>query len=287
MLTYIENIKRSYPNLKVNNVKLINKGQNNDVFIINEKYIFRFPKYQDGIDSLLTEVELLKRINTHLTLDIPNPFFYSLDINEVGSTFVGYKMIKGKALWRERFIDIKDKNKIAEQLAEFLYELHSKEVKIKASELISKSDIYSKWLNLYKRIKEKLFMYMRDDAKRKVENNFKKFLSDFNNDFDYVFVHGDFGPSNILFDEKKESISGIIDFGESHIGDPAGDFASLIGPFGYGEDFILKFKKIYPKVDKYIKRAKFYASTFALQEALFGIENNDEKAFINGIEQYK
>ena len=43
MLTYIENIKKNYPNLKVNNVKLVNNGQNKDVFIINEKYILGFP----------------------------------------------------------------------------------------------------------------------------------------------------------------------------------------------------------------------------------------------------
>lgn len=268
-------------------MKPINKGQNNDVFIINEKYIFRFPKYQEGIDSLLSEVEILKRINNHVTIDIPNPLFYSLDIKEVGSTFVGYKMIRGKLLLRDRFLEIKDKKKISEQLAKFMIELHSKEVKMKASEIISEYDIYSKWLNLYKRVQEKLFIHMRDDAKRKVEKNFEQFLSDFTNNIECVFVHGDFGPNNILFDEKKEGISGIIDFGESHIGDPAGDFASLIGPFGYGEDFILEFKKVYPKVDKYIKRAKFYASTFALQEALFGVENNDKEAFRNGIEQYK
>lgn len=34
--------------------------------------------------------------------------------------------------------------------------------------------------------------------------------------------------------------------------------------FGYREDFIFKFKNIYPEVDKYIKTAKFYASSFAL-----------------------
>jgi len=35
------------------------------------------------------------------------------------------------------------------------------------------------------------------------------------------------------------------------------------------------------------ERLAFYAGTFALQEALFGIENGDRQAFENGIAAYR
>ena len=38
---------------------------------------------------------------------------------------------------------------------------------------------------------------------------------------------------------------------------------------------------------KYLNEFKFYKSTFALQEALHGIENGDRQAFEAGIKDYK
>lgn len=46
------------------------------------------------------------------------------------------------------------------------------------------------------------------------------------------------GSSNIIFDAEKKRVSGIIDFGQTSVDDPAIDIASLICPMGYGEDFI-------------------------------------------------
>ncbi|WP_237762871.1 hypothetical protein [Paenibacillus sp. A3] len=36
-----------------------------------------------------------------------------------------------------------------------------------------------------------------------------------------------------------------------------------------------------------LERVKFYQGTFALQEALFGLENDDPEAFHAGIEAYR
>jgi len=61
-----------------------------------------------------------------------------------------------------------------------------------------------------------------------------------------VLRHGDFGPSNILFDQATCAISGVIDFGSAARGDPAVDVASMMGPFGYGEAFLNLFSPWYP-----------------------------------------
>jgi len=120
-----------------------------------------------------------------------------------------------------------------------------------------------------------------------IKQNFEGFLNEKQNfNFEKILVHGDFGPSNILFNEKTNLVSGIIDFGSIRYDDPAIDIASMIGPFGYGESFIRMLEKSYPNIDALIKRAKFYASTFPLQEALFGFENEDNEAFKDGIAKY-
>jgi aminoglycoside 2''-phosphotransferase len=42
------------------------------------------------------------------------------------------------------------------------------------------------------------------------------------------FIHGDFSPDNIIVDPETGRLTGIIDWGNAAIGDPASDFASLV-----------------------------------------------------------
>jgi len=97
--------------------------------------------------------------------------------------------------------------------------------------------------------------------------------------------HGDFGPSNILYDSVRQAVCGIIDFSGCTLGDPAYDFAGLLS--GYGEGFVRGCAAGYPEVEALLPRARFYQGTFALEEALFGIENDDPQAFESGIDRYR
>jgi aminoglycoside 2''-phosphotransferase len=45
-------------------------------------------------------------------------------------------------------------------------------------------------------------------------------------------------------------------------------------------------KKANPGMVSFLDRIRFYRGTFALIEALFGIENGDEEPFRSGIETY-
>ena len=107
---------------------------------------------------------------------------------------------------------------------------------------------------MLKRVQEELFPFMRKESQKLISESFNNFLNQ-DCSINKTLIHGDFGPSNIIFDLDNQRISGIIDFNKVSFGDPASDIASLIGPFGYGED-------------------------------LFGIEFGDKKAFNAGIKEY-
>ncbi|OUS73049.1 hypothetical protein B1748_23885 [Paenibacillus sp. MY03] len=285
---YAQKILEVSPNLRIDSVILNENGQNNTVIEVNNELIFRFPKYQQGIKELHEETRLLKYIYKYITLDIPNPIYESLESQTVGEIFVGYRKIPGKTFDMQAFHSMghDDLDVIANQLAQFLFELHSIPLQEEFVDHHYQKNQYKYWEDMYIRIQEKLFRYMSNESQVFIRKHFEDFLNDTMN-FQYkpAFVHGDFGVGNILIDYHLPKVAGVIDFGGSHVGDPAVDAAAIIS--GYGEDFLKQMYKFYPGLQSAESRMRFYRGTFALQEALFGIENNDEEAFKNGIFNYQ
>lgn len=285
---YIQQLQKHYPHLPIDTVILNQDGQYNDVLMVNDELIFRFAKVPDAIKTLHHEVTILRCIQNRVSLAIPNPLYEHVVTSVVGEAFMGYAKIAGKPLWVEAFEAIpipEAKMRLAVQLGGFLRELHGIPIQTLLSDQLPLMDTRSEWADLYEQIQDKLFNYMRPDARQQVTNHFEHFLNTPQlHDFDPVLRHGDFGPGNILFDPAQLSITGIIDFGGVNLGAPAVDFAALYS--SYGEDFYQQCAVIYPAMAAALARVHFYRGTFALQEALFGIGNNDVAAFQNGIAYY-
>ena len=292
---YLQSIREAYPDLMIAAAEFNTQGQNSDVVILNGEFIFRFPKYTHVLQNLRTETAILEGVRGRVTLPVPDPIFVNLE-KAVGQAFVGYRMIPGEPLWRDTFraIDSQEAvSRLAGQVAGFLQTLHSVPVKalhgVAVEEVLGIElpvhDTYEESADIYARIQEKLFGYMRPDARAWAVGHFEGFLTDASNfQYEPVLKHGDFGPSNILFDGEKQRVTGIIDFGSSGMGDPAYDFAGLLS--GYGEGFLECCAGAYPAVTDFMGRIRFYQGTFALLEALFGIENGDEEALKAGLERY-
>jgi aminoglycoside 2''-phosphotransferase len=47
-----------------------------------------------------------------------------------------------------------------------------------------------------------------------------------------VLLHGDIGPGHVLYDPQNGTLTGVIDFGDLAIGDPARDFIYIYEDFG-------------------------------------------------------
>ena len=246
----------------------------------------RIQQLEAEVAELREQVAILKGIGDYVTLPIPQITFEQLAIPTVGRVFVGYRLLAGEPLSRETFLGIQDERTLeglAHQLAQFLRELHQVPVETAIAHQLSVSDTYEEWSTLYARIREKCFPLMRRDAQEWTARSFETFLGDpAHFARTPVLKHGDFGTTNILFDRPGQVISGILDFGGAGLGDPAYDFAGLLS--SYGKAFLQRCVTTYPEIEAFWDRITFYQSSFALLEALFGIENHDQEAFESGIE---
>ena len=149
------------------------------------------------------------------------------------------------------------------------------------------SDEREHWNEMYRDVRRLLFQHMREDARKGVEAHFESFLDD-NSNFEYrpFLRHGDIGPDQMILDKGTWRINGVIDFGSAGMGDPAVDVAWIHFQSGVASDFLASFYRAYPGIEDTLARARFYADTFALQEALFGALHGDAAAFDHGMVPY-
>jgi aminoglycoside 2''-phosphotransferase len=290
--TCLHSFRQTYPDYPLESVEFNPQGQNNDVLVINGTLILRFPRYTQGIEDLKVETAILRGIRDSVSLEIPDPQFVHLEGQPPGQAFIGYPRIPGTPLWRETLHaqqanpDSSIVERLAQQLGQFLKRLHSLPPAQVVPVALPVVDMWAAYHNLYNRMREKLFPSMRPDARQEIAAHFEAFLGDpASFAFQPVLKHGDFGPSNILYDAERQTVCGIIDFSGCALGDPAYDFAGLLS--GYGEAFVRSCAAGYPEVEALLPRARFYQGIFALEEALFGIENNDLQAFENGMATYR
>ena len=231
---------------------------------------------------------VLSFIYSHLPLPVPQPLYVNAHGPEVGAAFMGYPLLPGEPLWRHDVQTIPDEavlDRMARQLAQFLLALHATPRAELPAARVPAADDAAYWAGLYRRIRRRLFPHMRSEARRRVRHTFTTFLENPGlAAFDPALRHGDFGGGNVLWDPGSGKVTGVIDFGSAAIGDPATDLASLAA--GFGDPFLERVSRHYQITPAMRARIRFYRSTFALQEALFGAENDDPAAFAAGMAGY-
>lgn len=151
-------------------------------------------------------------------------------------------------------------------------------------EEVAAFDPLAAWRGLYERIARRLFPHLRPDARAATTAHFEAFFGQASRwRIKPSLIHGDFGTGNIICDSTTGQMAGVVDFGSAGVGDPAVDFAALPWTPPAFFDGLLA---AYPAIASAPERVAFYRGTFALQEALFGVEEGDKEAFRRGIEPF-
>jgi aminoglycoside 2''-phosphotransferase len=284
---YLAAIAAGCPDLQVSQIiDLHVGGQFNRVLLVNDTLIFRFPHIPQAIAGLRGQASLLRYLQPLLPLPIPKITYACLDPRAGQRAFIAYPRLAGDPLYRDVLDQIEgaaDLDSMALQLGEFLRTLH--EIAAPPDLDVPTADDEASWARMLADFEAALFPHMRPAARESVTASFQQFLSDFDqHPFRPALRHGDFGGSNILFDRHSRRISGIIDFDSLARGDPAIDAAALLS---YGEAFFDRACRAYPELEGMKLRTEFYRSTFALQEALYGVWNDDPESFEAGIADYR
>lgn len=266
-------IEEQFPHIKPVTIKELGKGFDNTVFRVNEKYVFRFPRREIAVELLNNENQLLPLLVQDLNIDIPEPIFFGKSTEAYKWPFTGYYLVKGESPG-ELVNEVREKS--AESLAIFLKKLHhfsvekAKEVGVPPDRL-DRTNISKRRNKLIDNVKKAVELHLIDDAQTAFE--WIDSLQGVQLDSSITLVHGDCHIRNILVDQNG-IISGIIDWGDTHLGHPAIDLSiafSFLPPSSRE-----KFFQIYGEVSDETKiGARFFALYVSVLLALYGHDLED------------
>ena len=165
---------------------------------------------------------------------------------------------------------------LARQLGAFLTALHSFPLQRAIGAGIpdgTPADWQRQCQSLYESARERVFPLLDTVTRRAADTWWAGFLTSAATlGFTPVLIHGDLGTEHILCDRSLGTLTGVIDWEDASIGDPALDFAGLLATLGAGavEEVLSAYGG--PADARLASRAGFYVAVAPFHEVLHGLD---------------
>lgn len=263
--------------LRVDSIKLFGQGFDNYAFLVNEKYIFRFPKRDEASQLLLNENNILPHLDKIVSLQVPNLVFRGNPTKNYPYFFHGYEILEGLSAYQVALSDDALKECL-QSLAHFLVKLHSVKA-VQAQGFGAEVQMYDKTTvcRVIESLKHRV-MVLQNKKVVELDNHFiknqtklfKNTVIPHDND---CLVHGDLDFRHLLLQDKK--LVGVIDWGDVGVNHPVVDYVIVhqMFPASMHEMFF----NIYGPVDQEIwLYARFLALHRSITLMLLGCDIDDQ-----------
>lgn len=236
-------IRRHFPALDPRRVEAlphVGWGGDSDAVLVDGALVFRFPRSEEVARGLAVEVCLLPDLAERAPLPIPRFRYVARDGATGAPLFVGYPLIPGVPLTAARFAalagDPAAVARAAAGLGGFLAALHrfpvarARACGVPAPGQPTREEVAAR----HAALRERVYPVLARDERAYLDCLFAAYLGDpAHFGWPPAVCHGDLTSDHILAADES-ALTGIIDFGDLRIGDPAGDF---VWRFEYGDAF--------------------------------------------------
>jgi aminoglycoside 2''-phosphotransferase len=217
--TYLQRIEGIFLQ-KIEAFAVHDSGDDFVIIEVNHAWMFRFPRNELSRKALEIETNFLAEFEITSPLPVPARSYF-------GEGFVGYRKIQGEQLTFEIFANLSKSTqmRIAQQLGQFLSAIHNFPV-----EKASRIGIVQGWNGLHQEsglhFLEHVAPRLSPTARKKSVTLMESLLAEV---FKGEVIHGDFYlPDHVFYDKSKHELSGIIDFADVTIYDPAHDWQCIV-----------------------------------------------------------
>ena len=235
----IDLARRAAPDLGLIPVRMVENGWDNRVLFADDRdarrWVFRFPRRIEVVADLDRERKILRLVRHRLTVAVPN---WRVDRVIDGQVVVGYPSVPGGPAGYEPdgdgdfsfTIPTPPPDRYAQSLGEALAALHKVDATDVAATLgeglPDPAVARDRWRALHERARESVPIPGALAAFWARQVNDDRLW-----DYPVVLRHGDVHPEHTLVDTDA-SLTGIIDWTDAGLGDPASDFLDPRHAFG-------------------------------------------------------
>ncbi len=239
---YLLRIARHFPQVRHKTASLVRRGWDNDVVILDDRLVFRFPK-PSYRERFKVELRILEYLRDRVSLRVPHYSYLPED-----RSFGGYPIIPGRPLRPSVFkrLSRSSRQRIARDLGAFLTVMHGiplSQAKTWGIEEEPGGYWWSKAETARRHLAMKEILYPKlNRAERTwLDDSLTDYLSlDFS--FHKKLIHSDLTDDHIYVPRDRSKLGGIIDFADAEIADPALDFAGL---WPFGREFVVAVMSYY------------------------------------------
>ena len=204
-------VEELFPQLRPRTVVAIEEGWDSLVLEVNGEWIVRLPRREQVREWLGTEIRVLPELAPMLPVPIPR-------FEHVTEAGVAYRKLPGAPIDDPR-------PALGHQAGRFLAALHAFPVERARKLGVPSHDL--DWRDRYREFTRQVLGAAGPLLGPEAEAMVAEYLDeDSNFAFAPRLIHADLGPAHLLAD--GDELTGVIDWGDVRIGDPALDFAWLL-----------------------------------------------------------
>jgi aminoglycoside 2''-phosphotransferase len=301
---YIELLLTGFPTLQVDHCTCLGEGWDSVALLVNGQDVFRLAKRPDAAVRQAREAALLPLLEARLPVPIPRYTATWHDPAWPGLRIVGYRLLPGNPLMASIPRRSSHANQPgssltatqvqqAEELGAFLRALHAVPVEVArrhgamgSDDAAGRREAYRSFFATIRAEMAPLFTAQEQAA---ILAFWSRYLED---DTCFAFiptlVHRDLITEHVLWNPTTGSLTGVIDWGDAGIDDPAVDFAGLRRQLGeaFARQMLAAYVSDSPRdmtMTTMLHRMDFYAGMEPFHEIHFGQANGDAAHLAHGI----
>jgi aminoglycoside phosphotransferase (APT) family kinase protein len=282
-------IEGAFPELRVASAVFLGEGWDSSAWEINGRLVFRFPKREEVAGWLMKEAGLLPALAP--ALPVPVPQFSHLARSgapaDPALPFVGYPALRGVFLDQAPEL-LAPTSPLIPQLGAFLAALHAFPVD-EAVDCGVPPGTWGTWLAWWRefvaRILDQGSAHLDLPTYAWAITLLGDFLAELGLDERTVtLVHHDLALEHILTTPEGTALTGVIDWGDAAIGDPALDFAGFIAG-GCPPATVATLLAAYggQRDGRFLHRAAWYARLGPFHLLHFGLHLGDPAMIAQGV----
>ncbi len=224
------NIELENRGLTVQSAHFLGEGWNSRAYLVNNDFVFRFPKRPEHWKELEREVTFLAFAAEFLPLAVPQYLHIVPDSPASAYGYAAYRYLHGCAM-NVNALTQEKRAAAAAAIAAFLQALHSLRPSPEVGSLLPREDERMVAEEYFARAQREIVPKLRPLEASSLVKQFEIYLSASENFlFQPVVLHADLGRDHILV--ENDSVVAAIDFGDVNWGDPDYDFMYLFVDFG-------------------------------------------------------